>query len=57
MSKIQLRLDYTGAIDNPENTKRDFRKAMRIIIFSFLSSGILATGLFLAYKLLFPLIL
>ena len=51
MSKIDLRLDYSGAIENPENPKKDFRKAMRIILLSVVSSGILSTVLYFIYTL------
>lgn len=49
MSKTDFRLDYEGAINDPENTKLDFRKAMTIIILALLSSGVLSTVLFLLY--------
>jgi hypothetical protein len=47
MANIDLKLNYEGAITSPENIKKDFRKAMRIILLSFLSSALLSTGLFL----------
>jgi hypothetical protein len=46
MAKLELMLNYEGAITNPENIKKDFRKAMRIILLSILSSAALSTGLF-----------
>ena len=47
MAKLELKLDYSGNIDNPLNTKRDFSKAMKIIGLSIISSVILTVGLFL----------
>jgi hypothetical protein len=52
MAKLELRLDYQGAITNPKNLKKDFGKAMKIIGLSFLSSSILSVGLFLLIFLL-----
>ena len=46
MSRIELKLDYKGAINNPENTKQDFRKAMTVILLSVLSSGVLSVLLY-----------
>ncbi len=47
MSKVELMLNYEGAIQDPQNIKKDFRKAMRIIFLSFISSAILSAGLYL----------
>ena len=52
MAKLELMLNYEGAITNPENTKKDFRKAMRIIMLSVLSSAILSTALFFLLRFL-----
>ncbi len=49
MSKIEIKLDYEGAISSPENTKQDFRKAMNIILLALLSSSVLSAVLYLAY--------
>lgn len=52
MSRIEIKLNYEGAINSPENTKQDFRKAINIILLAFLSSGVLSAILYLAYYFL-----
>ncbi len=52
MSKIEIKLNYEGAINDPANIKRDFRKAISIVMLAFLSSGVLSTILFFAYSFL-----
>ena len=47
MSKIDLKLNYKGAITSPENIKKDFRKAMKIVLLSFISAAALSVVLFL----------
>jgi len=52
MSKIKIKVNYEGAINDPENIKQDFRKAISIILLAFLSSGVLSAILFFAYSFL-----
>jgi len=52
MVKLELMLNYEGAITSTEYVKKDFRKAMRIIALSVLSSAVVATGLFFLLKFL-----
>ncbi len=47
MSKVELKLNYEGAISSPENVKKDFKKAIRIVALSFISAAVLSSILYL----------
>lgn len=47
MSSIDLKLDYAGAINDPDNIKKDLRKALRIATYSMLSALVFTGALYL----------
>ncbi len=46
MSSIELKLDYAGAVNDPDNIKRDLRKALRIATYSMLSATVFTVALY-----------
>ena len=43
---IELKLDYAGDVKNPENVKKDLKKALRISLLSFLSAAVLTVAMY-----------